>query len=375
MIGVQLLPVDTWFFRDGTPFSAGDAPRADVASLFPPHPGTVVGALRAALAISRGWSGRGRWPQDICSVLGDGPDDLGRLSVDAPFLLRHSSPLFPSPRHLVGTGDNRRWTPSTFLHPGPPVVCDLGEAVRLPTFLSPAGDEGDLQPGDGHWLTMDGLNAALRGELPSPSDVLFSGDLWSMEIRTGLELDRATGTAKEGLLYSTRHVRPRDEVSIGARIRGLPEDWDPPYGRLMTLGGEGRMAECQNWDGNVGVDPPLSTIVSERRVAVIALAPLDLDEDVYLGRQPFSELGNATVVSACIDRPQRIGGWNSLVRRPLPQRSVLPAGSVLYCELQDPMQFERASKSGNGLIRIGRRKRWGFGLAAVGVWPRGNNGV
>ena len=49
MIGVELQPVDTWFFRDGTPFTMGKAPQENVGSVFPPHPATVVGAIRAAL--------------------------------------------------------------------------------------------------------------------------------------------------------------------------------------------------------------------------------------------------------------------------------------------------------------------------------------
>ena len=85
MTGVRLEPLDTWFFRDGTPFTADSAPQEDVRSLFPPHPPTVAGALRAALALSRGWSGRGRWSQEIAGVLGDGPE---RVSVVRLFLGR-----------------------------------------------------------------------------------------------------------------------------------------------------------------------------------------------------------------------------------------------------------------------------------------------
>ena len=97
MIGLRLEPVDTWFFRDGTPFTKGDSPQENVGSLFPPPPATVVGALRAALARSRGWGGRGSWPPEICEILGDGPDDLGQLRFDGPFLLREKVPASGEP--------------------------------------------------------------------------------------------------------------------------------------------------------------------------------------------------------------------------------------------------------------------------------------
>ena len=370
MIGVELAPVDTWFFRDGTPFFAGETPMGSIEGLFPPHPGTVIGALRAALAAGRGWNGRGRWPDALCAVLGDGPDSLGRLAFDAPFLLRNGQPLFPAPRHLLGAGNPDEWIPVAFLNPGPPVACDLGDAVRLPEPMAFTGDPHDLKPGDNQWLTPAGLTAVLNGALPSPGDVVFAGGLWAMEPRTGLELDRNTRTAVEGMLYSVRHVRPASGVSLGARIDGLPADWAAPFGQLLPLGGESRLAECREWDGDLCLDAPSEAVASSHDIAVIALSPLDIGEDIYLGEQPIDDLAGARVVSAALDRPQRIGGWNSLERAPLPMRSALPPGSVLFCEVEDPSQLHRTDALEASLVRLGQRQEWGFGLAALGLWPR-----
>ena len=63
------------------------------------------------------------------------------------------------------------------------------------------------------------------------------------------------------------------------------------------------------------------------------------------------------------------GGWDSLARRPLPVRSVLPPGSVLFCETQDPEPFTETVAAGGGVAHIGSRMESGFGLVAVGVWP------
>ena len=370
MIGVELAPVDTWFFRDGTPFSAGEAPMGNVGGLFPPHPGTVVGALRAALAVNRGWDGRSRWPDDYRAVLGDGPDDLGQLSFDGPFLLRDGQPLFRAPRHLLGTGNPKEWAPRTFLRPGPPVTCDLGDAVRLPEVVAFTGDLHDLKPGDDQWLTPAGLSAVLRGSLPLPQDVVHAGQLWAMESRTGLELDRNTGTAVEHSLYSARHVRPARKISLGARINCLPAEWTAPFDRLLPLGGESRLAECREWDGDLQVDAPLAALLSSHQIAIIALSPLDVGEDVCMGDPALDGLADARVVSAVLDRPQRIGGWNSLARTPLPMRSVLAPGSVLFCKLEDPTELSGTAAAATGLVRLGQRQEWGFGLAALGVWPR-----
>ena len=370
MIGVQLQPVDTWFFRGGTPFTMYATPQENVGSLFPPHPPTVAGAIRAALALGKGWSGHGPWPREICAVLGDGPDDLGAISLDGPFLLRGGQPLFRVPRHVLGLSEGTRWMPSAFLRPGAPVACDLGDEIRLPEVAGASPDDGKLKPGDSCWLTQKGINAVLHGRLPSHDDLVPESRLWSEEPRIGLERDGTTRAALEGMLYSTRHVRLRRGVSLGARIRGLPHGWTPPFGRLLTLGGESRLAECREWKPELAFDVPLTEIKDTGRVAVVALSPLDLPRGVDVGERPMDALGGARVVSACLDRPQRIGGWNSIERRPLPLRSVLPPGSTLFCEIASTERFAEVVSAGDGLARVGSRQKSGFGLVALGVWPR-----
>lgn len=372
MIGVSLEPVDSWFFRDGTPFTAGSTPQDSVNSLFPPHPPTVVGALRATLALDHGWNGRGRWPSRLNAVLGDGPQDLGKLSFDGPFLVQHAKPLFRAPHHLLGSREGQGWIPRALLRPGSPVDCDLGKGIQLPEMASTDGDSANLKPGDDQWLTQEGLNAVLHGRVPGRSHVVPSKCLWSVEARAGLERNEHR-TAKEGMLYSTGHVRPHAGVCLGARISGLPPQWSPPD-RLAPLGGESRLAACRPWDveGELSVRAPLDWITTRGQLTLIALSPLDVEEEVVLGKRPLEirgipRLGALDVVSACLQRPQRIGGWDSLRRCPLPLRSILPTGSVLFCRLSEPPSITIRSSCHMG--HVGSRQEWGFGLVAPGIWP------
>ncbi len=369
MTGVQFVPLDTWFFRDGTPFTAQNAPQEEVGSLFPPYPSTLVGALRAALARANGWDGAGRWTPALCEVLGDGPADLGALSCAGPFVLQDEQPLFRAPRYLLGASCEDRWRPSGFIRPGCPVICDLGR-VQLPEFPDAARDAGTLKTADDEWLTAPGMNAVLRGQLPGTDDVVSSRSLWSPEPRMGLERDHAARTAKEGMLYSSRHVRPGRSVSLGMRVSGVPEDWTRrAVSELAPLGGERRVAEVTTWTGDLRLDPPLDLITKTQRVSLIALSPLDLEPETCRGQQAMMGLAGVRVVSACLERPQRVGGWDSLARRPLAVRSVLPPGSVLFCEIADVEGFEAAVAPGSGTAQVGSRQEWGFGLAALGVWP------
>ena len=203
MIGVRLDPVDTWFFRDSTPFAAGASPQEGVPSLFPPHPPTVAGALRAALARENGWNGVRSW-QDakIIDALGDGPDDLGKVSFDGPFLLRGGKPMFRAPRHLLGrllgSTEGDKWNPTVFLRPGDPVECDLGE-VRLPQTASRVDEPETLKPGDDIWLTEQGMTAALGARLPNAEDIENAAAFWESEYRIGLARDNDARTGGRGL--------------------------------------------------------------------------------------------------------------------------------------------------------------------------------
>ena len=383
MTGFRLEPVDTLFFRDGTPFTADSAPQDGVDSLFPPHPPTVAGALRAALARANGWNGHGRWSEDICCVLGDGWDDPGRLSIDGPFLLHDEEPLFRAPQYLLGASGPSGWRPRTLLRPGPPALCDLGDAVRLPEIPSSAEEILSLGASDGHWLTRAGMQTVLRGRCPSGNEVMESRALWGEEPRIGLKRQQQTRTAEENMLYSSTHVRlmhgrpclrrpgqPGD-VSLGVRVSGIPKSWKLPIGDLVPLGGESRVAECHRWTGDPALDMPRDEIVASGRAAIIALSPLDLDGAVDANGLFLTVPGggNVEIASACLDRPLRIGGWDSLTRRPHPLRSVLAPGTVLFCEAAQPRRFLDAMTGGTGLPSMGRRQAFGFGAVALGIWP------
>ena len=372
MIGVRLEPVDTWFFRDGTPFSAGSSPQETVGSIFPPHPMTTVGALRAAIARCNGWNGRGRWSDQISTVLGDGygSDDLGALVVDGPFLLRGSDPLFPVPRHLLGLNPSGKWIPDALARPGDnSTTCDLGNDVLLPEFPQTGGSAAKLKNGERQWLTRAGMASVLAGEVPKSEEIVANDELWSEEFRIGLKRDSNTRTAEEGMLYSTRHVRLKRGVSLGMRVDGIPlKGWTVPFGRMLPFGGENRLAECIEWDGEFEFSAPSEQAMASGKVTVIALSPLDIERDIYCGKKPLEELDGAEVVSACLDRPQRVGGWDSLKRSSLPLRSLLPPGSVLFCD--GPKRGQDAGKAQFEIIRLGARQNWGFGLAAVGSWPK-----
>jgi CRISPR-associated protein Cmr3 len=230
-------------------------------------------------------------------------------------------------------------------------------------------DSEPLEPAANTWLTGRGLAAVLREEIPAETDLRDSSTLWQEESRVGIRRDRETRSAEEGALYSARHVRLAPAVTIGMRVGGLPPTWRQPRGELVPLGGESRMVECRSWQGGSTVDMPLAMIGATRRMTVTALTPLDVDRVAPHRGGMLDALGGATVVSACMRRAQRIGGWRSFPSPgPLPLRGVLAPGSTLFCEVADPQRLRQIVEASGGRPRVGLRQEWGFGAVALGIW-------
>jgi len=381
---LRLTPLDAWFFRDGRPYNLHESNQTDVASMFPPAMTTVAGAIRAALARERGWDGRGRWQASLNTVLGDGFDNLGKLRFEGPFLSRRLDELdellFPMPLHVLGTPEpdpsstEPRWRPSTHLTPGPPIPCDTG-LVRLPIRVD---ENGHTKDGAGLWVTAAGLQRVLSGRLPASDEVVVPTSLWSHEPRIGLvrePLSRTTADSDHAL-YSPRYVRLRRNVALSVVVHEVPEDWTVPD--LFPLGGEGRMADCRLCD-SVALPSASIAIRKTRRVAVVLLTPLCLKPDANgLLEHPrpnhsFPDLQGTTIVSACVGKPVRFGGWNSLAGEPIALTPCLPAGSTWFCEIEQAAVDTVLQAHGR---HVGERTAYGFGQIVLGTWDDkgGTNG-
>ena len=361
MNAFSIEPVDTWFFRDGTPYSIDTGSQMDVGGPFPPSPFSTAGALRATLATSRGWSGVGRWPESFNATLGDGPDDLGRLRLQGPFVVQKDELLLPAPRHLWAreVGGTRELG---FAGVGSGVTCDLGAGAFLPTAVDGA------KPVSGAWIRKPAFERILKGAVPRADEMISEAMLWNEEPRTGIQRDVATRTAREGMLYSSRHFRLREGTALVVTASGLPPDWPAPVG-VYPFGGESRLAFWHEWSGDLNLEMPLDRICEEGRFILIALTPLNLSHQVCLGQTSLADLGDMRVKTACIDRPIRIGGWDSLSRQPRPMRSYAPPGTVFFCECQDRTALRSAiDQMGDRMPVVGETSDAGFGCVALGTW-------
>jgi CRISPR-associated protein Cmr3 len=281
--------------------------------------------------------------------------------LQGPFVLQKDELLLPAPRHLWAR--EVEGTPELgFAGVGSGVMCDLGTGAFLPAIVDGA------KPVSRAWVKKSVFERILKGIVPKPEELISEAMLWNEEPRTGIQRDLATRTAREGMLYSSRHFRLREGTALVVAASGMPPDWLPPSG-VYPFGGESRLAFWHEWSGNLNLEMPLNRICDEGRLILIALTPLDLSHEVRLGQIPLIDLGGVQVKTACMDRPIRIGGWDSLSRQPRPMRSYVSPGTVFFCESQDKAALRSAiDQMGDGMPVVGETSDAGFGCVALGTW-------
>ena len=391
---VRFDTLDSLFFRDGSPYQQGETNQSGTASMFPPSPPTLVGAIRAACARALGWKD-GDWSknEEIRTQLGNG-EDLGKLHFRGPFLVRCKSPsneakgegkktetLFPAPANLMGKiekpddkpgNENDKPTVEslTWLSPSPNALdCDFGSA-RLPAVVvNPRPEGAKLLYEKGWWITEKGLEQVLKGNRPEEKDLVHQSQLWSKESRIGIARSDDSRTTKEGAMYSPSHIRLKRGVSIAMEVEGLSQKCaDELTKQPQPVGGESRACWLHLCERSLSF-PKLSESKWDDsketlRYTVTALTP------VAVSNPPKSEEENyeglpGRIISACLPRPVILGGWDSLERKPLPLKPYLAPGSVLFLKAgtEDIKEVKRLHNN-----TIGDRIKWGFGLVAIGIW-------
>ncbi len=351
-------PLDSWFFRDGSPYNAGEGGQSGAGGLFPPFMRTLQGAVRIALAQGQGWTWDcdDRWPVELGT-----PDHLGEVTLGGPYVLREEDLLYPAPLYLMYKPPLEKGeTRFSRLKPGETVESDIGfrkfpvASPRLP----------DAKVAEGLWLDRVGMERLLDGGVPAGEHVYRAADLWTEEGRTGLARDAGSRTAVTGQLYSCRHVRLREKVSLGVRVAGVPGEWHQKAAGTVPLGGEGRVAVCTVTGADMSLVPAGSLAPEQGtvRFTVGLLTPGrygDVRRVVLEG--PPGVPGHC--VAACTGKLVPAGGWNSRSHEPLAMEPLVPAGSTWFFEADDSLVNEITALHGRN-----QGDPYGFGQILIGNW-------
>lgn len=368
-----LAPNDTLFFRGPEPFDAGES--GYVASEFPPTPRTLQGALRAAILEANGVdmseyvNGDSTGP--LIEALGKADEEI-KLDLRGPYPTRNSKLCVPAPLDLA----QRDGEVFSLAPEDGQTTTDLG-SIRL------LGDPDGATRVEGGWLLLEDLERLLAGEKVRAGN-LFSlleadGGGFFMEPKVGLARDRASRAAAEGKLYAILTLRAGENTGFAVSIEGLPPQAQLP--ETVKLGGEGRFA----WSS--GMEPPptgthreavASRIDGAGSFRLVFLQPAlfgggwlpdgfekENDRGGVCWRGELAGI-ECSLVSAVVDKPPRIGGWDMKNRRPHPLEPHVPAGSVYFFEADGVTGAEVVEALDDA--KVGRHANMGFGHVLVGGW-------
>jgi len=399
--------LDRLFFRDGRPMNIGEM--TWVESQFPPTGRTLQGAVRTAVLQSLGvdfesfrqaaelYRDNNGQEHDLSRLMGC-PSCLGDLRLTGPFLNRNKDQfrsedelLFPAPMDLVNTASGGFELLCVKEHE--PVDCDLGRVVL------PRARGSGVKTQEGKYLTQAAMKDYLAGKLkgirlstkredpaatlwPLLADKPDDAALADREPKMGLERDDGTRTAVEGMLYSIAFVRPREGVCLALVVEGLDPVLQPKSNWLQPLGGEGKLAgltisdKTSNWPSL----PKLEPINGHVRFKLVLTTPALFDRlgEHWLPAGFAEKTENRVtvwsgvlngmaceIISACVGKPQKVGGWDLANNGPRDLTCYVPAGSVYFCRAKAD-QLELIKKLHGR--KIGLETEYGFGHVLVGTW-------
>lgn len=365
--------IDVWLFRDGRPFDARSDHRA--ASVFPPYPTVIQGAIRSHHLAVKGVDLRD--PRQIASTVGTS-DSYGPLRLRGPFLAKREKEkvvrYLPVPAHVTLTTDGCR----ALLPQAPPWT--IRTNAPTPRLLWPEGEPQKEQVGQ--WVREDMLQTFLQGGLQS-LQVEPDGTFFIRESRLGIARNDTRRTSEEGALYEVEFVRPLPDVGLLVEVEGY-KGW--PQSGLLRIGGEGRAARFEQVHHSL---PALSMGEGKGEkkddhspspcVSLWPAPPHSLPKQFLLyfatptyfanGWLPESWekffAGAVQLQAAAFNRFQSVGGFDWATNSHKPARRYVPAGAVYFFSSDGHAKLQPGLVQ-NAVTDFGAEI--GFGQILIGEW-------
>lgn len=401
---------ESYFFRDGTPFTAGED--TFLPSGFLPSCNVMQGAVRTAIMRGHGVD-FAEYQEGRCSVCGCIQEDCEvleavgscvggqenmKIDLVGPFVMlkthSESERLYLVPGDLMLAEPDMSEIKLCWLRPSSePIATDMGLVFMPQSYRNVRGLSGA-------WISETELLNYLTGVDVSPSGLYFSAlsdapwdnarvFMWR-EQRVGIARERASRATVEGMLYAIEHVRladgQKEQFGIGVRVRGCPDISIPD---VVRLGGEGRFTSLKLSESlpiaTTGIADAIDEgpgLFGERGFKLVFTSPVRFDsskdghEWLPYGFVPCERDGaivwegmlsgiQCTLVSVCSDRPIRIGGWDMALNRPKPRLAYVPDCAVYY--FTTPHRGAEVVEALHD-TKIGMSTRIGFGHIVVGRW-------
>ncbi len=376
---LRIKAVDTLFFRDGRPFTAGEESWAE--TIFPPFPTVLYGALRSAYFAEN--------PQELKLLCAGEKDPTASLVISGFNLLIETFRYYSLPKDCLALkeqGEDSKEAKVLRLQ-----KVDKEVYSNYPFEYCLVGGEGSKEIEDGY-VSKDELAEYLNG-----SSTIFYEQLQRFicrEPKIGIMRSRLTGAAKEEMLYQVEMLRTattRTPQKINVGMEEVNVDLEVEFSGfnlakngIMRFGGEGKAAAYQASNQQDAIPLP-DGLDSDSLFKLVLTTPA-----IFEGKNNRGELENrwypgwlnenfcgtipgtplkVKLIAAAIGRPLVRGGFDLKNKKPKPAYRVIPEGSVFYFAI---LEKEGKNKVQESLSAIHGRsisdclQEAGLGLCYVG---------
>lgn len=372
-------------FRDGKPFSAASGTETAARSLPVPLPSTLAGFIRTQIGLGSGWA----WNQQ--------QSEKSHTIPVAGLLTRDEQLVFPAPRDAViykdSVGERRimRLAPFGTLERA---------GTDAPVDITPLEVTQDIKPETGYafWTQAD-MVTWLRGETPSAATFENIQGL-PLETRVHVGIDKSTGAADEGQLFSVAYRSFESSEKIAAtdaryNPTSLPDQYEHhrwsvrarvklPAGMSISslghLGGERRVATLtESSADHLWRCPPelRDSILSSTHLKLTLATPaifahgwkpawLTSTDSANMPKGLFES--GLELIGAAVGRREAVSGWNIRTDQAKAVRYMVPAGSVYFFKVPEGKQEKILENWLKPVSDNEQDRKDGFGLALWGVW-------
>ncbi|AEH47997.1 type III-B CRISPR module-associated protein Cmr3 [Parageobacillus thermoglucosidasius] len=365
MTKLTLKPVDTFFFKNHHVTEAGED--TVMESMFPPRPNTIYGALRAAYIHTHTTFDEfvRETDEHVKRWMGT-PNQRGEFRLQYCALTYKQDILLPLPLDYQVIEEKKSLKAYPLLLANDEKPSSLQGKWRLASTRREKTKSSQHQ-----YVSLQEWKHAILHEAPISSLISLS-KLVVREEKVGIRLDIGSRTAQEGLLYRVMQGRFRDDGALAVYIGNGPDFSKVKFARI---GGENRPWIIQQseetftlWDEKE--KKQLAEKIAQTKVAkIIFLSPAIFES----GSRPCNfdgekvTLPNGVTVkwlTAAIGRPELYGGWDIVRHRPKPRKWMVPAGSVIYVEVEEE-DISKLLFVANGMHFTDEGAEEGFGFAVI----------
>ncbi len=342
---IKMNALDTLFFRDGKPFSKGEENWSD--GIFPPYPSVFYGALRSAFFSENIEIFHSLAKDDFNTK----KDPTTKLKITNIALLISNEMVYPFPKDcLIEAGES--------------------SAVRIRSFenknLSSSPTDFVLKTNEKKYETIkDGFISLndFNKYLNNQKDRFTVKHLEIInEPKTGNGRNFETRrTDDDSMLYRV-DMKRLGNVKIIIEFEGL----EISESGFLKLGGEGKAVYYETYTENC---EPIFPSIKEEFVMYISTPtffkngwlPDFINIDTHFGKIAGLDV---KLISAIVDRPLSIGGYDMKKNYPKPMQKAVPAGSVYFFKILkgDPESL----KNLQGKSISSQKQKEGFGIVYFG---------